>query len=654
MRWLLALAAFWLASSVQAAPELRFSISEGRIQNEFFRDGPIAAHLIAKSGNGARLVVAFPAGNSGTGLWFEEAARWQILPAIAPFTMQLADGGIRRGIVVEIMSDTRRLTITRALLGSVRVLRDYGYANPIAPAVEVAPRIEGNRIIWERRRIDGGPGYYQALELLSGRIAIDAQGRISLTSEEPLRLRLTALSGDPPLSPIPQSALLKAGASADPQLRNALAFLSYEEKLLAGSWQYNTYFGRDTLMSLRLLMPVLKPRPIEAGLAAVLVRLNAEGEVAHEEDVGEFALLARAHHRMPLSDAPILDYKMVDDDFMLAPIIAHYLLETAEGRGRARAFLARRAPDGTAYGALLARNLDYVERQARPFSIDPAYGNLIGLKAGLTVGEWRDSQQGLGGDGRYPYDINAALVPAALAAGAQLYASGLLKPYAGQPPADLDAMAAIWHREASRLFVVGIAKAEADAGLARFARHLGWADPGSGSKTAFYAIALDRMGKPIPVMHSDEGFALLFTQPDETRMQSMLSAIMQPFPKGLISPAGLIVANPVFAAPERYAVFGRTRYHGTVIWSWHQAMMLAGIDRQLQRRALSKASRTLLHDARGKIREAIAASKPLRGSELWSWNIEAGRIVATPFGQGVGDETESNAAQLWSTAALGY
>lgn len=656
MRWLLALASFFLAYAAQAAPELRFSISEGRIQNEFYRDGPIAAHLIAKSGAGARLVAAFPAGNSGVALWFEEAAGLKILPDIRPFTMRLGDGGIRRGIVAEITSDAHHLTIRRALLGSVRVLRDYGYANPVAASVEALPRIEGNRIIWERRRIDGGPGYYQMLELLDGRITTDAKGRISLLSAAPLKLRLTALTGDPPLSPIAQIALLKSGAKADPQLRNALAFLSYEEKLLAGSWQYNTYFGRDTLMSLRLLMPVLKPRPIEAGLASVLARLNPDGEVAHEEDIGEFALLTRARQGQgqEASDAPILDYKMVDDDFMLAPIAAYYLLETSEGQSRARTFLARRTPDGTAYGALLARNLDYVERQARPFSLDPAYGNLIGLKAGLTVGEWRDSQQGLGGDGRYPYDINAALVPAALTAGARLYASGLLKPYAAQPPTDLAAMAAMWHREAPRLFTVAIPKEEAETRLARFARYLRWANPDIASATTFNAIALDGAGKPVPVMHSDEGFALLFTQPGEAELKPMLSVIIQPFPRGLISPAGLFVASPAFAEPERYAVFDRTRYHGTVIWSWHQAMMLAGIERQLQRRDLSKDSRALLRGAQIRMRKAIADSKALRGSELWSWNMESGRVVAMPFGQSVGDETESNAAQLWSTAALGY
>jgi len=78
---------------------------------------------------------------------------------------------------------------------------------------------------------------------------------------------------------------------ADAAARDTLTFLAYREKLLAGSWRFDTYFGRDTLMSVRLLMPVLSPLAVEAALASVLARLSPQGEVAHEEDVGERAVL---------------------------------------------------------------------------------------------------------------------------------------------------------------------------------------------------------------------------------------------------------------------------------------------------------------------------------------------------------------------------
>ena len=64
----------------------------------------------------------------------------------------------------------------------------------------------------------------------------------------------------------------------------------------------------------------------------------------------------------------------------------------------------------------------------RAFAEDPRATNLVGIKPGRMTGNWRDSEQGLG-TGRYAYDVNAALVPAALAAAARLLESGLLDEY---------------------------------------------------------------------------------------------------------------------------------------------------------------------------------------------------------------------------------
>ena len=118
----------------------------------------------------------------------------------------------------------------------------------------------------------------------------------------------------------------------DAAARNVLTFLSYKEKFLAGSWRFNTYFGRDTLMSVRLLMPVLAPEAVEAGLGAVLTRLSPKGEVAHEEDIGEFAILDHLRASGEKSDAPAFNYNMIDGNFMLAPVAAQWLLDDARGR----------------------------------------------------------------------------------------------------------------------------------------------------------------------------------------------------------------------------------------------------------------------------------------------------------------------------------
>ena len=131
-----------------------------------------------------------------------------------------------------------------------------------------------------------------------------------------IRLKITALSGEVPLTPLYGKHLLNERAQADAAARNVLTFLSYKEKLLAGSWRFNTYFGRDTLMSVRLLMPALTPEAVEAGLGAVLTRLSPQGEVAHEEDIGEFAILDHLHATGEKSDAPTFNYNMIDGSFM--------------------------------------------------------------------------------------------------------------------------------------------------------------------------------------------------------------------------------------------------------------------------------------------------------------------------------------------------
>ncbi len=71
-------------------------------------------------------------------------------------------------------------------------------------------------------------------------------------------VKITALSGEAAHHPLWGEHLLNDRAQADAAARNVLTFLSYKEKFLAGSW-LTTYFGRDTLMSVRLLMPCWRP-----------------------------------------------------------------------------------------------------------------------------------------------------------------------------------------------------------------------------------------------------------------------------------------------------------------------------------------------------------------------------------------------------------
>jgi hypothetical protein len=114
----------------------------------------------------------------------------------------------------------------------------------------------------------------------------------------------------------------------------------------------------------------------------------------------------------------------------------------------------------------------------------------------------------------------------------------------------------------------------------------------------------------------------------------------------------MLVANPAFAGPDVQARFTNNAYHGTVVWSWQQALMVAGLDRQLAREDLPNELRERLAAARAQLWSAIDAVGELRSSELWSWSFAGGRYRAQPFGVRRADVDESNAAQLWSTVFL--
>ena len=647
-----------------SADALRFSVPDGRVLNEFYRDGPVAAHVVLTSGSKARVVVAFPAGNSGAALWFEAPATFAWSPTV---TLNQAwrelPGARLHGVTGDLVARGGELTLIRVLAGSVRVIRAY-QDNAQEPPAEMlmTPRLAGDTVTWERRRLDGAPGYSIALRVVRGTLSGGGARPFELVpaANGELHLRITALTGEPPLTALAEGEVLTAAATPDTSLRQALTFLSYEEKLLAGSWRFNTYFGRDTLMSLELLAPVLQRRAFEAGLRAVLERLNGAGEVAQQEDIGEFAVWRRRQLKLPESPAPLFDYKMIDDDFMLPIVAVRYLLDTTSGREHGRDFLARRTAVGEPYGAALARNLLFVVNVTKAFAGEPSWQNLVGLKPGESAGNWRDSDDGLGG-GRYPYDVNGALAPAALQAIARLQASGLLEPYLDDNMRRVlrtaGEVAAVWEREAPPLFEVQLPAGAARTEVESYARSIGVEsraalealDPDG---IRFHAVALDAQGHPVPVLNSDEAFALLLLRPAPAEVERIASTLVRPFPAGLFTGAGFLVANPAYAPQALEPAFGRNRYHGTVIWSWQQALLAAGLAHQLARTDLSASTRAALERAQAQLQAAAATAGAQRGSELWSWSENQGIYRAEPFGQRPGDETESNAAQLWSTVYL--
>ncbi|MGP8475707.1 hypothetical protein [Burkholderia sp. PR2] len=642
---------------------LSFRMDTGGQINAFYRQDKVAAHLLVRSSTKPRLLVVFPAGNSGTGLWFDDTAQpvsWSLDTPPSALSAPDTHGRPLYGIGADVSVDTDTLTIRQGLLGNVRFLRDFNGGATIPPEIVTAPTIQRSVTQWQRDRIDGAPGQMLRITLRDGgSIATAAGGKLVLRAAagaRTLKLHVDALSGETPLSPILRADLLAPSANPDPVSQNVLEFLSFHDKLLAGSWQYDTYFGRDTLISVRMLMPVLEPAAIEAGLTSVLSRLSDDGKVAHEEGIGEFALVDNAKHGRPNDATPTYDYKMIDSDYLLAPIAAAWLIDDTRGQARAAAYLAQRGSDGQTNGSRLVVNLLHVAATAQPFAQQPSVPNLIRLRPGEIVGNWRDSTDGLGG-GVYPYDVNAVLVPAALRAANAFLARGLLDPYldAGQRAtlANTATEAATWEQQAPPLFQVSVPAAQAATEVSAYASSTGVpAGTAPGAPLTFYALSLDQQGTPIPVMNSDGGFALLFGTPADDQLQRIVTDVTRPFPTGLVTDVGMLIANPAYANQALWPKFTSSAYHGTVIWSWQQAMWVAGLDRQLARQDLSDTTRTLLTQARQTIWQVISNGRDMRTSEMWTWSYVNGRYQTDAFGTRSADATEANAAQLWSTTYL--
>ena len=197
------------------------------------------------------------------------------------------------------------------------------------------------------------------------------------------------------------SAIQNNGSAVADQV----AFLSYSSKFLAGGWRFLTYFGRDTMLALRLLLPVVSSTTAEAVLGAVLERANETGTLCHEETIGDYASFVNMqNNQSDLGNTPSYSYVMLDVDFLLLPVLADYFLSYPQGQNRSAAFLARNSTlkNGT-YSQLLLENVNHVMNLSQPFAQDPRVENLVPIRS-YPVGNWRDSNSGLGW-GIYPFDV---------------------------------------------------------------------------------------------------------------------------------------------------------------------------------------------------------------------------------------------------------
>jgi len=736
-----------------------FCLTEGDGHNCVLAGPEVSAHVLATSGRRPRLVVAFPAGNAGAALWAapvsDEPVRLTIAgPPTAARAGRLA--GVRF-----VLQSTGALKVRELLTGSVRTLRDFNHQGnldgfqrtveraaaalgKLPPALRARlPRQIDAEELRRRARVrvsatSASPAILTAestsldgehvvrLRVEGGRW--DGRTRVLSAAAYPARFEVTALSSYTALRALPPRHLLNDAARArlrklapGPRKRRvqhslrSLGFLATERKYLAGSWRFLTYFGRDTMMSLWLLLPALSPRAVETGLQSVLDRLSVDGRVAHEESVGDqgclerldrFAdLVTRGEHDAALAELgqlsePTYDYKMVDDDFMLAPLFAAHLADPALTAAAARRLADAPAAGGSTNLEALARNLEHLLAAAEPFARTGRALDLVALRPGQLVGDWRDSEEGLGG-GRFPASVNVYLVPAALAALRRLLSDPKLPPGAIAAAAArlrlrrlaaaagdarvVDRLIVRW-RGAADIFRVRLDPGEVrrrlsaflDSGATRRERalllhvDLGGltvaqllaggqrrlpAALGDGSMQ-FDALALDERGGQLQVMHTDDGFALLAADLPLATLDRLLRKYELPYPLGLVDRFGVYVASPALSARvSDFGTFDRGHYHGSVVWAWQLSLLQRGLMRQLRRwrGQAGEEARRMTRRLSGVVRRLAAAEArvgALAGSELWTVQAGADGFRPVAYGHAAGHVTESNALQLWSTVNL--
>jgi hypothetical protein len=514
-----------------------------------------------------------------------------------------------------------------------------------------------------------------------------------------VRFRVRVLTDAAPLTPLAREEIFNseflhwlagtrdsAGAAGALRARRlerevlGVELLSSREKLMAGLPNFATYFGRDGMMTALMMRPIWTPGMGEHVIGSVLGKLGPEGDVSHEEALGGQAirenavvydslvgaalaqggagadsLLARARAVLAGLHQTRENYHMVDDEFQLPVLAARYLADTAVSAERKRSFLLEAAPGRPTRLALLLRELALVAAWTRPYATDPEDTNLVSFPRRDSThwrsASWRDSDAGYAG-GRFAMDINAIWAPEALQAIGTIVAA---LPSLGLGPAELDTLAlrravATW-RGARRHFEVTLPPADVDrrmrARLAALPRDEAayWARVRGGPATdtlRFLALSLDSAGRPIPVVNTDPATGLFLDPADYGRIEDV-GPFVRRYPEGLfVAGLGPLVANDAYADPAVWERFEQDRYHSPrVVWGREVNLLFLGLAGRIAREPASAAP---YRDVLRRTRAAVDASG-LRHNELWSYDIERGRLRPVRYGT-------SSDVQLWNSTDL--
>ncbi|RSL83565.1 hypothetical protein CEP51_004438 [Fusarium floridanum] len=695
-------------------------LSDPPYENFFFSDCNVDAQVVVTSpvpGSDVsittpRLIVAWPAGNSGICTFFEpqngEKGTLAIKLVNSTIGTPLAsvhqedDKSEYPFVGVEgVLSLNSSANLSLAILGSVRTIRDYtegGSLNPLFQDAIKVTKEDKNGVQFSRLWLDNTTTTTLSLEPWE-----DSKGKIDvhdkIASFGPGLYRFSASFNYPQMEQLsPQEVLNEESQSLieeDPSQVQSLSFFSYTEKLLAGGWRFLTYFGRDSMIAALLLEPVLSignSSAMEAVIGAVLERVNREdGSVCHEESIGDYATFQNLQKNIVSTDA-VFDYHMIDTDYFLPILMARYFNTSSD---RAKPLLDTQAGKVNAKNQDLTwRDLSYIGAQkimkaTEAFEKDPSIKNLIQFKDNEGTGQWRDSPSGLAG-ARIPFDVNCALVPAALYAISELAGMSDVYPDNADTKTWKDAAAKrakVWEDKTLPFFQYNITTEKAASLVEEYTSKIDFYDGpaqtdslrkySSAGKVVDYALAIKSIESPdkIIVTHTDTAFRLfLLDSEDDEQLTTFINAtantILRPFPAGLSTPIGAVVANPALSGNDDFiGIFTNSAYHGTVIWGWQLALMAKGLERQLQRCLACHAKRApclirhvpafcrdegvynALKGAYNHLWDIIEANSDQLQSEVWSWTYSKEGYKFSPLGA-LTSGTESNIRQLWSFSFL--
>lgn len=619
-------ATFSTAQETCSEDATRRDLPEGPFRNYFYSDCHSSSHVnvrtpVEGSDIGVitpRLLVAWPAGNSGVACYFdpEEGERGSLrIELVNSTTSKMAldpiyvpgDKNPEVGVSGTIKF-SKPAILSLPILGSIRTIRAFSDEGNV-----LNPDVQDNTIVsvsdasgaLERRWFDDVTTTKMTFSPLQGSNKVEL--RDNKLRFDTGTYQFNATFNYPQLKQISPENVLNAAhhdlIETDDETKS-LSFLSTTDKLLAGSWRFLTYFGRDSMISLLLLQPILSEGEggtIEAVIRSVLERINKDdGTVCHEEVIGDFASIHWREENNENSTKPYCDYKMIDTDFFFPVILQNYLVDNEKGRSRVKDLLDTKSSffgdeSGLTYRELAQLNAKKIMKAAAPFAgIDgQKKENLLHLHENEIVGQWRDSSNGLY-EGKIPYDVNTALVPAALRSIAALTHAGVLKGEGSQDwTEDANTYAQIWEDRSLEFFNVTVPKDEASKLMSSYIDtkknplYEGPKEVNVQSDINFYALALDGRNEQekVRVMNTDDCFRLFLSNAtDSSFLQQAADHIIEPFPVGLWSDVGLFVTNPAYGGIDDYATaFTKRDYHGTVVWGWQLAMIAEGFARQLRR-----------------------------------------------------------------------